>query len=214
MSAAPGTYEIGPFRLSIDERAVYRAGRPLPLTPRCFEVFRELVEAGGRVVTRDRLLTRVWSDAAVEEGSLTRTVSMLREALGPEGGDLIETLPRVGYRLNAAASPGPSGRPGLARVVWEDREFVLVSGENIVGRDPAAVVRLDIHSVSRRHARITLSETEAVLEDLDSKNGTFLGGVRVRSSVRLSDDDRVRFGSAEVVFRRPVSGSTVTADLS
>ena len=213
MKPSGRAHDVGPFRLEVEERAVYRDGRPLSLTPRCFEVFRALAEAGGRVVTRESLLSRVWADAAVEEGSLTRTVSMLRDALGEDGERLIETLPRVGYRLNSAVAPRRAPVPGLARVVWEDREFPLVPGENIVGRDPAAVVRLDIPSVSRHHARIALSETDAVLEDLGSKNGTFVGPTRLAGLARLSDGDRIRFGSADVVFRRPASGSTVTADL-
>jgi DNA-binding winged helix-turn-helix (wHTH) protein len=214
MSNPPRTYGLGPFRLEIEDRAIYRGDRPVALTPRCFDVLRELVQASGRVVTKERLLERVWADAVVEEGSVTRTVSMLREALGAEGAALIETLPRVGYRIAGPVRPDPASPPALARIVWDERVFPLVPGENIVGRDLDAAVRLDVNSVSRHHARISLSEEAAILEDLGSKNGTFLGKVRLLRPSPLQDGDEISFGTASVLFRRPSSESTVTAKRS
>ena len=214
MSTPPRTYGLGPFRLEIEDRALYRGGRPVALTPRCFDVLRELVQARGRVVTKERLLERVWADAVVEEGSVTRTVSMLREALGEEWAGLIETLPRVGYRIAGPVAPDPVSPPVLARIVWDERVFPLLPGENIVGRDLDAAVRLDVSSVSRHHARITVSETDATLEDLGSKNGTFLGKVRLQRPAPLQDGAEISFGTAAVLFRRPSSESTVTAQRS
>lgn len=55
--------------------------------------------------------------------------------------------------------------------------------------------------MSRLHARITGTETGATLEDLGSKNGTFLNGVRLAAPAPLRDRDVIRFGNVDVIFR-------------
>ena len=61
---------------------------------------------------------------------------------------------------------------------------------------------IDRNSVSRRHARIVLSGGTAILEDLGSKNGTYVAGRRITSPVSLSSGDEIQIGSAGFVFRR------------
>lgn len=78
--------------------------------------------------------------------------------------------------------------------------LALAEGENVVGRTDSAGICLDAEAVSRRHARIVVSKNEAVIEDLGSKNGTFVAGKRLKSSRRLVDGDRIRFGSISVTF--------------
>jgi len=67
-----------------------------------FDTLLALVESAGRVVTKDDLLSRVWPDVTVEEGSLTRNVSTLRKVLATEDNPdgFIDTLPRRGYRFH------------------------------------------------------------------------------------------------------------------
>ena len=66
-------------------------------------------------------------------------------------------------------------------MIWADREIALRTGENIIGRDEESVLWIDHALVSRRHARILIGESEALLEDLGSKNGTFLRGERIHA---------------------------------
>jgi pSer/pThr/pTyr-binding forkhead associated (FHA) protein len=67
----------------------------------------------------------------------------------------------------------------------------------------------DSPSVSRRHARITLSVGAATIEDLGSKNGTFVEGARITGPVPLREGVTVRLGSLTVTFRSDaVEGST------
>jgi len=87
------------------------------------------------------------------------------------------------------------------RLVYRDREIVLAPGENILGRGRGATIQLSSKSISRRHARIVVREGEATLEDLQSKNGTFLRGERVPGPVRLADGDPIRMGSASMTIR-------------
>jgi pSer/pThr/pTyr-binding forkhead associated (FHA) protein len=55
--------------------------------------------------------------------------------------------------------------------------------------------------VSRRHARIVIDETGAVLEDLGSKNGTYLRGKKIEAPRKLADEDQLRIGPASMIFR-------------
>jgi len=71
----------------------------------------------------------------------------------------------------------------------------------VIGRDPGAGLLLDDPSVSRRHARIVVSEEGATLENLGSKNGTFVGDARIEQRVPLEDGARVRIGTIALTFR-------------
>jgi len=87
-------------------------------------------------------------------------------------------------------------------LVSAGRQIALAPGDNIVGRDPKARVWLDSPSVSRRHARIRVESGRAILEDLDSKNGTFVGEKKLDAAEQLLDDgDELKFGSVGVTFR-------------
>ena len=84
-------------------------------------------------------------------------------------------------------------------------------GEHVLGRDPDLELFLDSASVSRRHALIRVTGEEATVEDLGSKNGTFIADRRVESATRLADGDVIRVGSVPVTFKvLAVWGSTHT----
>ena len=96
-------------------------------------------------------------------------------------------------------------------LVWSTGDVRLRTGENVIGRDPDSTVWLDLAGVSRRHARVVLTGSGAELEDLGSKNGTFLGDTLLTGPVTLSHDDRIRIASMTLVFRtRADEGLTVT----
>ena len=94
----------------------------------------------------------------------------------------------------------PSGTT-FCWLVKDGRRLPLMPGENVLGREPEGGINLDSPTVSRRHARILISATHVTLEDLDSKNGTFLQGQRVSSVVRLTNGDEIRAGSVVLRFR-------------
>ena len=78
------------------------AGRPLALTPKEFDLLRALLEARGRVLSREFLLDRVWGYARageIESRTVDVHVRRLRAKLGPEG-ERILTVKNVGYRLD------------------------------------------------------------------------------------------------------------------
>ncbi len=96
-------YEFGAYRLEAQARLLFRKGVHVALPPKVAELLVTLVQAAGRVLTREELLRRLWPDTVVEEGNLTSQISLLRKALGkgPRAQDFIETLPKRGYRFVA-----------------------------------------------------------------------------------------------------------------
>jgi|HubBroStandDraft_1064217.scaffolds.fasta_scaffold09179_6 DNA-binding winged helix-turn-helix (wHTH) protein len=89
-------YVFPPYHLDPAQRLLTRDGQPIYLTPKEFDTLLALVEAAGTMVEKEALIARVWPETFVGDGSLARNISVLRKALG---GEVIETLPRRGYRL-------------------------------------------------------------------------------------------------------------------
>jgi TolB-like protein/Flp pilus assembly protein TadD len=87
----------------------------VPLAPKVADALRLLIENAGNVIGKDELLKNIWPDTFVGEGSLTRTISILRKALADDAGgqDYIVTIPKRGYRFAAPISEtsGPKAPP-------------------------------------------------------------------------------------------------------
>jgi DNA-binding winged helix-turn-helix (wHTH) protein/Tfp pilus assembly protein PilF len=104
----PPFYEFGPFSVDPGKRLLLRDGQPVPLAPKVLETLLALIENRERVLSKDELLKQVWGDTIVEEGGLTRNISVLRKALGekPEDHQYIVTVPARGYRFVAEVRAG------------------------------------------------------------------------------------------------------------
>lgn len=94
-------YEFDDFRIGQTERLLKHNGKVVPLPPKVVDLLCVLLESGGRVVTKEELMKRLWPDSFVEEANLSRNVFLLRKVLGDlcNGEELIETIPRRGYRF-------------------------------------------------------------------------------------------------------------------
>jgi DNA-binding winged helix-turn-helix (wHTH) protein/tetratricopeptide (TPR) repeat protein len=110
MSATAGSqgkklYEFGPFRVDVEREILLRSGEAVSLTPKTFQVLLVLLRHGSAGVSKDQLMKEVWPDTFVEEANLSRTIFMLRKALGesPKDHRYIVTVPGRGYRLAADA---------------------------------------------------------------------------------------------------------------
>jgi serine/threonine protein kinase len=88
----------------------------------------------------------------------------------------------------------PRSQWALVNVKPETNEKFVLQGEVMVGRDRTCAIVLSHPAVSRRHARITLSGSQWLLEDLKSANGTYVNNARVER-VQLKPGDVVRFGA-------------------
>ena len=94
-------YEFGRFVLDPQERLLFSNGEPAHLTDKVFDTLLLLVRHNGQLLTKDQMLTSIWEESFVEEGNLAKTISRLRKILNTDGVELIETLPRRGYRFRA-----------------------------------------------------------------------------------------------------------------
>jgi len=96
-------YCFGEFVLDPRTRTLSRAGSPVSLTPKAFDVLLFLTQNPNRLVTKEELLLAVWGDTFVEEGNLTQYISHLRKALGGNSEEtrLIVTIARKGYHFTA-----------------------------------------------------------------------------------------------------------------
>src|SRR6185369_204882 len=94
-------YEFGRFVLDPHERLLFSNGEPAHLTDKVFDTLLLLVRHSGQLLTKDQMLTSIWEESFVEEGNLAKTISRLRKILNTDGVELIETLPRRGYRFRA-----------------------------------------------------------------------------------------------------------------
>jgi diguanylate cyclase (GGDEF)-like protein len=77
--------------------------------------------------------------------------------------------------------------------------FRVKKGSLALGRAPTSEVRLDDDGVSRNHARIRSETGRAWVEDLKSRNGTFVNGDRITSIVELHDGDKLQIGRGTVL---------------
>src|ERR1700722_8516957 len=96
-------YRFGPYRIDTAERLLRRADELIALPPKVIDTLLVLVSSAGRMVDKGDLMKAVWPDTFVEEGALTRNISVLRKALGDttDEGGYIETIPKRGYRFAA-----------------------------------------------------------------------------------------------------------------
>jgi len=196
-------YRFGPITLDLPARQVTRAGAYVHLTRKAFELLHLLVQHRPAVVSKEDIHRHLWPTTFVSESSLQALVSEIRQALDEESQpSWIRTAHGVGYAFNgdvdeARARAGGNTRAWLLADSWR---VALNEGENVIGRGSDDVVVIDAPGISRRHARIVLSEG-AVIEDLSSKNGTWVRDQRVTTPTALNDGDPVRLGSLLLTFR-------------
>jgi DNA-binding winged helix-turn-helix (wHTH) protein len=200
---------FGQFTFDSASRQLLRGDTDVHVSPKAFELLKTLIDNRPQALSKTHLQQHLWPDTFVSEANLPLVLGEVRRALEDDAKHprFIRTLQRFGYAFcgNATEISGldtPCSYNGVSCwLVLKRKRLDLVEGENFIGRNPQATVHVDAASVSRRHARITLSAAQAMLEDLGSKNGTFVKGARVTAPTYLRDGDRVRFGSVLATFR-------------
>jgi DNA-binding winged helix-turn-helix (wHTH) protein len=208
---------FGLFTLDTESRQLLRGpdGESVHLSPKAYELLCVLVQARPRALAKSELHDRLWPSTFVSEATLASLIAELRDALGERGREtrFIRTVHGFGYAF--AGEARDVGAPPVLRianwVVFNGREQALNEGEHVIGRDQDAALTLNSPAVSRRHAKIVIVGDVATLDDLGSKNGTYLRGQRVSSPVELVDGDHIRIGRFEITFRSlSGEGSTET----
>jgi DNA-binding winged helix-turn-helix (wHTH) protein len=196
---------VGAIVIDVGARVVRRDGIDIHLAPKAFELLLILVRNQPNAVPHDQLHAALWPGIHVSETSLAALVTQLRKALGDtsDDGRVIRTLHRVGYAFVGdvvIAGHTPVADAIVCRLVWRGESIEIPAGESTIGRDRGCAVRIDADSVSRHHARLTVTEGEASIEDLGSKNGTWVDGERIDRPAQLADGTSFRVGSESVRF--------------
>ncbi len=208
-------YRFGTIRFDPDTRGIVKDGRAVHLTRKAFDLLLLFLEARPNAVTKDQIYARIWPDAFVTESSLQTLVREIRQALDEMHSrkSWIRSIRGIGYSFDGEAVVSDRRAKAmefdspLAWLIGESLRLPLRAGENILGRGLDDVIEINLPTVSRRHARITLADA-IVLEDLGSKNGTWLENQRLTAPRELSDGAAVRLGSAEFTFRLCRSGGS------
>jgi DNA-binding winged helix-turn-helix (wHTH) protein len=186
------------------------------LSPKAFDLLGLLIAHRDRAVQKAEIHEALWPETFVLETNLPGLIAEIRRGLDDSANAprYVRTVSRFGYWFIGKIreeGPGPALERARARcwLIWDRRRMALSEGDNLVGRDPDAAVWIEAPGVSRRHALIRVGVPEATIEDLGSKNGTFVRGTRVTGSARLGDGDEIRLGSVVLIFRiPPPAGST------
>jgi DNA-binding winged helix-turn-helix (wHTH) protein len=221
MRSAPLRVRFGDCVFDTSARELRKAGRSVHLAPKSFQLLELLLSRRPRPVTKAEIRDALWPATAVGSSSLARVVADLRSAIGDDARRprLLRTVHGFGYSFLGQTlrehAPGAEQADALAcRISWGEREIPLGEGEHILGRLPDASVWIDSTNVSRRHARIVVSGGRATLEDLGSKNGTYLRGTKLTGPSELTDGDVITLGPVVLKFRAARVGQSTATDVS
>ena len=211
---------FGPFTIDDRARELRRGTDPIHLSPKAFDLLALLVRRCPDAISKAEAHERLWRDTFVSDVNLAVLIAEIRTALDDDARhpQFVRTVQRFGYAFSGTVAEVERPRSrGLGHAMcwldWGVERVALSDGENLVGRDPAADVRIDAVGVSRRHAMIVVSSGQVTLVDLSSKNGTYIDDVRVTSPMTLTDGTEIRLGPANVCFRQAV-GMTSTQTLN
>jgi DNA-binding winged helix-turn-helix (wHTH) protein/Tol biopolymer transport system component len=162
-------YDFGAFQFDATDRVLTRDGQTVPLTPKAADLLVALLDGGGRVVSKEDLIKKVWPDTFVEDGSLAFQVNQLRQALGETKGGpkYIETVPRRGYRFAMPVAKStdvhPSGGLGEATPGTPREPSVHESLEASPAEDPELPDTTGIDVANETGPRRTVSRLGGIL---------------------------------------------------
>ena len=199
---------FGECELDTAQRLLLRHGSIQPLSARAYQLLELLIDRRPEAVSNTELDQHLWPGTFVSDASLHNLIAEVRAAIrdSPRASLYIRTVPRYGYAFKGDVQLAPTGNLSESllagpRLISKNAEWVLGEGTTLVGRDRDCTVRVDSHTVSRRHARVVVTPEETTIEDLGSKNGTLVNGTPISAPVVLKDGDEVHVGSILVTYR-------------
>ena len=209
-------YQFDDFTIDTATRRLLKGQAEQHLSPKALDLLQFLIANRARAVAKAELLQLLWPSTHVLETNLASLVAEIRQTLGDSAEEprYLRTVHRFGYWfVGTVEDPDDAGTGNVPLRYWlmlDSRQVALSEGDAILGRAPDASVWIDAPGVSRHHARIRIAGVQATIEDLGSKNGTFLAGRRVSQPSPLGDGDEIRLGSVVATFRIPPPAPTTT----
>src|SRR5918993_5696527 len=193
------------FVIDSETRELLHGEDRVPLSPKAFDLLTILIAERPKALAKSDLLDRLWPGTFVVEKNLANLVGEIRHAIGDAAPNprFVRTVHRFGYAFretfpSTAARDRLGGEETFLLVKWDSGGARLQEGDHVLGRDPDAEILLDSPGVSRRHALIRLARDGATIEDLGSKNGTFVGEQRIEDRTPLHHGDTIGVGSVKV----------------
>jgi predicted ATPase/DNA-binding winged helix-turn-helix (wHTH) protein len=216
------TIKFGRFQVLPHRREFVSAGLPVPLGSRAFDVLMVLIEAGGELVTKDEILSRVWPGIVVEEHSLQFHISALRKVLGEDRG-FIKTISGRGYRFvaditaadgehEALPDRGAASSPPLPDA--ERLTNLPAPTSELIGRDvelSEATALLTAHRLVTLVGAGGIGKTRLGLEVARHLRPDFADGVWVAELGPLSDPDLVPV-TVSIALRLEISAGAMTPE--
>jgi DNA-binding winged helix-turn-helix (wHTH) protein len=198
------TVQFAGFLFDEDRRQLLRGRELLHVEPKAFDLLALLLSRRPNAVSKAEIREAIWPGAHVSESSLPGLVGDLRAVLGddPKQPRFIRTVPRYGYAFCGDAV-ADGARPAQAprwTALWGASAVPLQDGEHLIGRGEDCAIRSDSPRVSRHHARVRVTPQRLLVEDLGSRNGTWLHGRRLAGAAELAPGDAVCVGPEEIRF--------------
>jgi TolB-like protein/DNA-binding winged helix-turn-helix (wHTH) protein/thioredoxin-like negative regulator of GroEL len=158
-------YRFGQFVLDPRKRTLSRAGAPVSLTPKAFDVLIFLAQNPHRLVTKEELLQAVWGNTYVEEGNLTQYISLLRKALEDNSEDnrLIVTIARKGYQFTGNVLVGEAADTSLEAAAQVPAIGNSETSTQLVLKPPTKETRARVPNQWRRAAIVASALILAVV---------------------------------------------------
>ena len=193
---------FGDFTFDDDRRQLEKNAEDIHLSPKEFELLKLLIDNRPNALSKAILHSDLWPDTFVSEVSLAALVARLRSALGEQarGGGIIRTIHGFGYAFVGDTSEAAGVSVAACWLTWNNQRIPIGEGTNVIGRSSDVQIPIESDLVSRRHAVLQVSQTEVTIEDLGSKNGTWVRGERLRSPVSLEDGDDILIGTECLTF--------------
>lgn len=202
---------FGEVTIDCGRRQLFRAGEEVHISAKAFALLELLLQRRPNAVTRAEIFDHVWPNTFVSPSNLPSLAQEIRDALGDDARRprFLRTIFSYGYAF-VGEEEAPKPATMAMRLLIGNTQIHLAEGQTILGRrmpllagDPA---------ISRDHARVVVHGDRVTIEDLGSKNGTFVGGRAIDAATELADGDEITIGGARLIFRTSrVSESTVTA---
>jgi DNA-binding winged helix-turn-helix (wHTH) protein len=196
---------IGDFTFDAASRQLLRGAAEVHLTLKAFDLLRLLIDRRPSAVSKEEIQTHLWPTTFVSEANIPGLVTEIRTALGDTARTprFIRTVHGFGYAFCGTVTPAGAAAPArLSRysLAWEAAHFPLFEGDNVVGRDRDLALSFDSTSMSRRHCVIKVTGDAVTVQDLESKNGTYVRDERIAAPVPLVAGDQIRVGTIILVL--------------
>jgi len=192
------------FLFDEGQRQLFRGNEPVRLEPKAFELLSLLVSRRPDALSKQYIHEVIWPGARVSDSSLPGIVRDLRTALGNDRLEpkLIRTVRGYGYAFcgTAVGDPAPASDGCRWTALRGGREIPLPEGTHLLGRGQKCQINCESVRASRSHAQVRITAGQAFIEDLGSRNGTWLRGERIQGVSEILPGDTVQVGSDVIRF--------------